>query len=225
MIEFRRNAGAVALCEVLNTHAFRHVLTDQSVGVFIGAAFRGVMGRGEIELRGQRGFELFVPVKFGAVVGRDGVHGSLLRTNQGAGPCIESGAGSPREFADHRKPRFAIDQREQTGAALAVSQLRVSFPMSQSRTVFRTGRPRRNRALAAELSSTVIVGLALPKRLVRAPQMHVQRAALMLVAPDVAKDRFVIDQQHVIARASARDLLRTPIDGRVTPRPSPSRSR
>ena len=60
-----------------------------------------MVGRRELEAGVKRGFELFVRMKFGPVVGRNRVHGSRLSANQLTGSRIDLGTRAPQEFADH----------------------------------------------------------------------------------------------------------------------------
>ena len=57
-----------SLREAFHADAFRQVLTNQAVRVFIGTAFPEVMRRDEVEARLQRRFYLLVRVKFRAIV-------------------------------------------------------------------------------------------------------------------------------------------------------------
>ena len=59
------------------TFAFGQVLSDQSVGVFVGAAFPGVVGRGEVAGGSAVLLKFLVVVELGAVVEGDGVEGVL----------------------------------------------------------------------------------------------------------------------------------------------------
>jgi hypothetical protein len=62
------------LSECRHAGAFGYVLTDQAVGVFIGAALPRVMGRREVERDAGRALELGVVVELCAVVGGDGLN-------------------------------------------------------------------------------------------------------------------------------------------------------
>lgn len=59
------------LRELGHAGAFGHVLTDQAVGVFVGAALPGMMRCREVERDAGRALELRVVVELGAVVGGD----------------------------------------------------------------------------------------------------------------------------------------------------------
>ncbi len=49
VVELCRNAIAVVLRQVFHALALGQVLPDQAVGVFVGAAFPGMVRRGEVE--------------------------------------------------------------------------------------------------------------------------------------------------------------------------------
>ena len=65
----------VGLGEEAHVGAFGEVLAEQSVGVFVGSPFPGVVRGGEEEAGGGGGLEELVALELGTVVGSDGVDG------------------------------------------------------------------------------------------------------------------------------------------------------
>ena len=61
---------------------------------------------------------------------------------------------------------------------------------------------------AGEPSTAVIGAVAFPKACVRAAEMHRQRAASLLVLPDVSRDRLVTDRQNLEPCTPADHLRR-----------------
>jgi len=85
------NAIAVVLGEVSHALAFREVLAEQAVGVLVGAAFPGVMGRREVEPRGQPHLERRVAVAI--QVGADTMEEPMEQgTSSGRGKKLLSAA-------------------------------------------------------------------------------------------------------------------------------------
>ena len=72
MIKFGGDGVAVALGERAEVCAFGEVLADQSVGVFVCAAFPGLVWMGEVDGRMEVRLQVFIHVEFRAVVGSDG---------------------------------------------------------------------------------------------------------------------------------------------------------
>ncbi len=86
-------------------------------------------------------------------------------------------------------------------------------------------RPSREFADPRQPRLAIVMRVAFAKWFIRAPQMHVPRTTLCLVAPDVAINRFVADRQPAIARISPRDLLGAPISAQQRVHALPVRDR
>jgi hypothetical protein len=72
-IEAASDGVALRLRQRSQRGALRQVLTNQAIGVFVGAALPGVIRSREVELQPRLLFNLFVAVKLGSVVRRDGL--------------------------------------------------------------------------------------------------------------------------------------------------------
>src|SRR5471032_2808054 len=68
VIELGGKSAALTLGERGQTGAFGQVLAKQAVGVLVGAAFPGVMGRGEVDGGAQAPLQRLVHVELGTVV-------------------------------------------------------------------------------------------------------------------------------------------------------------
>ena len=69
------DAVTVGLGEASQACSFGQVLSDETVGVFVGSPFPGVVRGGEEEASGGGGLEELVALELGTVVGSDGVDG------------------------------------------------------------------------------------------------------------------------------------------------------
>ena len=78
MVEVVSDARAEALSEVTERSTLGEVLSDEAVGVLVGAAFPGVMGSGEEDGGIESMLDGFVAVKLDSVVEGEGVHGMGL---------------------------------------------------------------------------------------------------------------------------------------------------
>ena len=63
------NCIALGLRQAGHAFALGQILPDESVGVLVGAAFRTVVRRGEVELHGADRLHLFIPVELPAPSG------------------------------------------------------------------------------------------------------------------------------------------------------------
>ena len=98
---------AVLLREVLHALAFREVLADQPVGVFVGPTFPRMMGCGEVEARARALFDGGVVMELGAVVRRDRPDGSWLTANELRCASGHVGGGAGRQLPDRHVPGLA----------------------------------------------------------------------------------------------------------------------
>lgn len=70
-VDLASNPIAVVLVDPVHVVAFGEILADQSVRVFIGASFPGMVGGGEVAHHELGVFDLLVVVEFGTVVEGD----------------------------------------------------------------------------------------------------------------------------------------------------------
>ena len=59
---------AVALGDVCERRTFGYILSDEAIGVFVGAAFPSVVRGSEVEGGAEFSFDIFIAVELGAVV-------------------------------------------------------------------------------------------------------------------------------------------------------------
>lgn len=72
MIKFSSNPVAVGLGKLPEARAFGKILSNKSVGIFVGASLPGMVGRGEVAPHASYFLNVFVTMELGAVVERDG---------------------------------------------------------------------------------------------------------------------------------------------------------
>src|SRR4029077_4912307 len=110
----RASDGVAALLrERGHAGAFGHVLADQAVGVFIGAALPRVMRRREVERDARGALELYVVVELGAVVGGDGFESLWMTADETQRTAIRMFFRSRSELADREVASLAIDDRDE----------------------------------------------------------------------------------------------------------------
>ena len=71
-VEMLRNSIALSLSQVSHAGAFRDVLANQTVGVFVRSPLPGVMRCGEVECRVGRGFDLRILMELCSIISRNG---------------------------------------------------------------------------------------------------------------------------------------------------------
>ena len=72
MVKGSSDGVAASLRELGHAGAFGNVLTDEAVGVFVGAALPGMMGSSEVKRGTGSSLDQGVIMELGAVVGGDG---------------------------------------------------------------------------------------------------------------------------------------------------------
>ena len=86
-------------------------MSNESVCVFVGAAFPGVVRVGEVDRHVGGGLDRAIAVELGAVVGGDGVEGSRGVTNELDGSPVERSDGAVSELADQNEAGGALNKR------------------------------------------------------------------------------------------------------------------
>ncbi len=210
-IEFVGDDIAVVLSERGHAGALGQVLADEAVGVFVGATFPGVMGRGEIELQTDGVLDCGIAMELGAVVGGDGAEVLGVALGQANGAVVELLCGARLELADQDVTGFALDQADDA-VLVAVAHDGVDLPMAELAAPGNRGWAFGEMALAGEPAAAVVGAVALAKAaLACTPQMLMQVAAAAPVVPNVAVDGLVADAQALLPTQQSRHLFRAPL--------------
>jgi hypothetical protein len=215
MVEVVSDARAEALGEVTERRTLGQVLSDEAVGVLVGAAFPSVMGIGEEDGGIESMLDGFVAVKLDSVVEGDGVHGMGLvgeERDQTSGGEV---GGGPGHRADADQAALALDDGGDAGRALTVN--RVAFPVSDPAPLCDDGGALLEHPLAREASSAVVLPVALAAPFLSAPQVGPEDAAALFILPDPQVDRFVAHHGQPEAAQAAHDLFRTPAPPEQSP--------
>jgi Carbamoyltransferase C-terminus/Carbamoyltransferase N-terminus len=210
-VQLRGNAIAGALHEVGHAGALRQVLPEQAVGILVGPPFPGVVGRCEVEARGDPALEGGVAVELRAVIHGEGPYRSGLGADQLVGAAVHVRPGAPRQLADRDEAGLAFDHRQHAGAGLAGAQHRIPLPVPKARAVFRPRRPGGDRPLPRQPAAAVVRPVALATLLARAPEVAVELPARALVRPEVPVDGLMTDRERALPLEPARDLLGAPV--------------
>ncbi len=116
---------AVPLGEMRQAGSLRGVLSDEAVGVLIGAALPGAVGSGEEEIGTSGCFDRPVSVELGAIVDGDGADMSSGVVDELDGGSVGGHDGSGLEFANHDVAGLAVDECEE--AVLVGAEHGVAF--------------------------------------------------------------------------------------------------
>jgi len=197
----------VRLSEIGHAGAFGHVLADQAVGVFIGAALPRVMWSGEVKRRAGGLFDGGVVMEFGAVVSGDAFELLRMPTHESQRSVIGVFLRSSSELADHDVAGFALDDREEA-VLIALADHRVDLPVTDLAAQLGGERPLADVFLAGETAAAVVSAVAFTTSLASAAKTRVERAAEDAISPDVTVDRLVADGER--AAQPAADLLGAP---------------
>jgi hypothetical protein len=93
-VELAGEGFAGPLGEMGHAGALGEVLPVQAVGVLVGAALPGVMGRGEVDAGAGGAIEGGVAVELGPIVGGDGAHGPAFALDEVLGAAIDGRGGA-----------------------------------------------------------------------------------------------------------------------------------
>ena len=117
VIEGLGDGRALELGERGEVGAFRKVLADEAVGVFVSATFPGVVRSCEVDGNAKLSFDGFVGVEFSAVIGGDGFEPVFVWGEEFDGPFGGVFSGGARQFSDSNLAAEAIDDGDDAGFA------------------------------------------------------------------------------------------------------------
>ena len=106
VIETLFDCEAVGFSETGKRGAFGSVLADEAVGIFVGAAFPGMVRVGKVEGGTEALFDGFISVELDTVVGGDGV--DFEGTKQLDGALLGEFGGGLLDRADADQSGFAL---------------------------------------------------------------------------------------------------------------------
>jgi len=112
VIEPLGDGVTVGLREASEAGLLRSILSDETVGVLIGASLPRVVGCGEEEVSASGGLDALVAVELGAVVDGDGADAALGSVDERDRCTVGLRNGASPELGDHEVAGLPIDERE-----------------------------------------------------------------------------------------------------------------
>ena len=175
VVDLFRDRIALVLREMTHAGELGDVLADQAVGVFVGAALPGAVGRCEVE--GDARFELdeFVVVEFRAVVGGDGCKKPREPSHELEGSGIGLLLGSWHELADEQVAGTALDEADDTVLGVLTDD-RVDLPVVRFQAPFDGRWALADVAFSGEAAAGIGAAVEFSALLVGAAQMRFRRA-------------------------------------------------
>lgn len=205
VVELGGDGGALALSERGEVDAFGEVLSKEPIGVFIGAAFPGVVGSGEVDFGAEALLECFVHVELGTVISSDGVDRMRFVAQDVGGALQGLLRTDARQLADAHESALAFDHGDSGRLAAAVDG--VDLPVAEPGALGDDRRSVRNHAFTGEAAAAVLAGVAFPASLIGPAEMTPERAALGSVLPEVEVDRFDAHYAYAFGPQATNDLL------------------
>ena len=189
--------------------AFREVLADQAVGVFVQTPLPGMVGSGEMEIRRQRTGNRLVPRKLLAVVRREGMD-----------PIPERPHALGQRFG-HRGRRLHVDplqnlvlrppiHRRDQGAPVPRADDRIQLPVPDAGLLLHHRRAVGNVHPAGNVAPSGMPATAPVRLLPPATQVPVQGASRPTVRPNMPVDPFTARHDLALKPIPARNLFRAP---------------
>ncbi len=200
---------AASLGEVSQRGAFGQILTDEAVGVLVGAALPGMVRSSEVDGGAKLPFDFLVAVELGTVVRGDRVDRSRLPREELDEAGVRVLDGGARQGPNAHEAALALDDRYDAGLTLTVDG--VGLPVAAAAAAVHDRRPRANHALAGEPPAAVVATIALSPPLAGTPEVTPERAPILLIPPDVQIDDLMAHHGEPLASSPTDDLLGTPL--------------
>ena len=205
VVEFSGDQLALRLGQTGEAGAFGEVLTDESVGVFVGAALPSVMWISEVDLGPEEPLDIFEAMELGAVIGGDAMHWVQLAEQQPDRTARGFLSGCARQFGDADETALTLHQRQDAGFALPMHG--VSFPVAAPQSLRHNFRSDSDHGFTGEPAPTVLPAVTFAPLLASASQMPPQGSVPALVRPDVKIDRFVAHDRSSVPLKHPHDLF------------------
>lgn len=154
-VELSCNEIALLLVEVGHAGSFGQVLANKAVGVFVAAAFPGVMRCREVEAGPCGLFNVLIPMELGAVVSGDGFDVVAIPMNDRDHALIQSLFGSVFELSDDQKTGFALDQSDDATLG-TTAHTRINLPMADGASRLDDGWSLGDVVLAGQAAAAVV---------------------------------------------------------------------
>jgi len=100
VVDREGNGVAARLIDVLHGSALRQVLSNETVGVLVDAAFPRVIGSGKVERRAGSSFDVAIAMEFGSVVDGDRFEQSAMSPNELNDSAVYGGNRSGSKLAE-----------------------------------------------------------------------------------------------------------------------------
>ena len=170
----RLNDGLqVGVVEVSQVGFLREVLTDESVGVFVGASLPRTVGIGEVDVGLEEFFKVFESGKFFSVVEGECADEARGHSSEGVLDGLVDGAGfEVRDGCRQEDARLAFDEGDEPSFVVRAVH-GVAFPMpgtearvDGSRSLGDTHTPRNESSFLMRVAAALAFSVPLPKRFV-----------------------------------------------------------
>ncbi len=122
------HADACALRQVIEWCSFRQILSDQTVGIFVGPPFPCMMGQGEVDVRIQSLLNPAISMKLAAIVRGNGFHSIFITQEQSYSLLFSLLHGDALELADANQAAAPFHNGDDSGLRRAVN--RVDLPIT-----------------------------------------------------------------------------------------------
>src|SRR5919108_2876056 len=157
--------------DLLEVTLLRKVLSEQTIGVFIGTTFPGSIGMSEVVFELEQLSDLFMIGKLLAMIGGQGMNLVPDRKQESMNLILNRLGTSLRDFTQQSEARFSFSQCHQ-GLFVVFAKHRIHFPVAQAFPMVDNGRTLFNTAAIEQFAPPIVGSVAFPSLLL-ATQMLV----------------------------------------------------
>ena len=208
VVEFGCDVVAVPLGEITEMNALGQILAEEAIGVFVGAAFPGVVRSGEVDLRAECAFQLFIAVELRPVIRSDRSHRMRLGRQELDRAGVGVFDGGTRERANPDQTAFPFNRSND--ARLAAAMDGIDLPVTHASAACYDCGPVLDHPFAGKSAAAVVATIALAPALLGSSQISPQRSALRPIPPNVQVDRLVTHHRPAFSSKPTDDLVRAP---------------
>ena len=187
----------VGLGEPVHGGFLGNVLAYETIRIFVGTSFPGVVRSGEVNSCAGELLDLTISVELGSIVCGDGLEKVRVAADELKKAVVECGDGTFMELADQNAAGEPLDEADDAVFA-SLADDSIDLPVADLSPPFCCRRSLGDVSFSGH-PATPFVGAVAFAVLGPLPQVPVESSTALLVLPDVPVDGFVTDLEGMVA--------------------------